>query len=143
MRPHFFVSSALAAAAILLVFVPQTLRAQGAAHSSRDTVATRPGVLAVGDSVTVRLVDVDIRTAIQSLAPYLDRPVAFGQMNQARITFQSPRPIPQADIPKLLRGLLESQGLELAADTVAGMYRVRTKEPVRVVPATISVPNAQ
>ena len=49
-----------------LLAMPHALQAQ------RDAA---PG--AQGDSVRVRLVDVDLRAAIQSLAPYIDRPVIF------------------------------------------------------------------
>lgn len=79
------------------------------------------------DSVTVHLVDADIRAAVQALAPYLDRPVVFGTMSPARVTLQTPAPVPRRDVVTLLRGMLESQNFELVADT--GLYRVQQKAP--------------
>lgn len=106
--------------------------------SSGNAVAQRPakvgaamlpdsaGVAARGDSVSVRLVDVDVRAAVQALTPYLDRPVVFGAVGGAKVTLQTPRPVPRTEIVSLIRGVLESQGLELAADS--GLYRIRLKE---------------
>jgi len=74
------------------------------------------------DSVTVRFVDADIRAVVQALAPYLDRPVVFGNMSAAHVTLQSPTPIPRSEIITLLKGALESQNFELVADS--GLYRV-------------------
>jgi len=85
-------------------------------------------IVAKGDSVSVRLVDVDLRAAVQALAQYLDRPVVFGSVPASRVTFETPRAVPRADILRLLRGLVESQNLELHADTIAGLYRVRARE---------------
>lgn len=88
-------------------------------------------VKARGDSVTVRLVDVDLRLAVQSLAQYLDRPVLFGAVSAGRVTLETPRPVPRADVVRLLRGLVESQNLEFVLDSAAGLYRVRAKEAPR------------
>lgn len=93
-----------------------------------------------GDSVTIRIVSTDLRSAVQIMQQYLDRPVIYtpGAAGGAgpQVTFETPRPVPRADVPKLLRGLLESQNYELVSDTVAGMYRARQKEAPR--PATSS-----
>jgi general secretion pathway protein D len=75
-----------------------------------------------GDSVRIRLVDVDLRAAIQSLAPYLDQPVIFAGVTGNKVTLETPSPVPRSDVIRLLRGVLASQGLELFADS--GMYRV-------------------
>jgi general secretion pathway protein D len=116
-------------AAGLLTIVGVSRRAQGQRGPVTDTMpAAGAGVGRKGDSITVRLLDVDVRAAVQTLAPYLDRPVVFGVMNAGRVTFQTPQPVPQSDVPRLLRGLVESQGLELVVDSAARMYRVRTKE---------------
>jgi type II secretion system protein D len=79
----------------------------------------------LGDSVTIHLVDVDLRVAVSALAPYLDRPVMFGAVPALRVTLQTPRAVPRADIVRLLTGIVESQNLELALDTAAGLYRVK------------------
>jgi general secretion pathway protein D len=91
-------------------------------------------VVARGDSVTIRLIDVDVRAAIQALARHLDRPVIFGAVNAAqRVTLETPRPVPRTQVVDLLRGVLEAQSLELVTDTVAGAYRVQSRQPA--VPA--------
>ncbi|HEX6053625.1 MAG TPA: secretin N-terminal domain-containing protein [Gemmatimonadaceae bacterium] len=95
-------------------------------------------VVVRNDSVTIRLVDVDVRAAIQALSRFLDRPVVFGALNGGRVTLETPSPVAPRDVASLLRGVLQSQNLELVADS--GIYRVRQKEPpppapVAAVPA--------
>jgi general secretion pathway protein D len=86
--------------------------------------------------VTIRLIDVDVRAAIQALARHLDRPVIFGTVNAAqRVTLETPRPVPRTRVVDLLRGVLEAQGLELVADTVASAYRVQSRQPAAPAPA--------
>jgi general secretion pathway protein D len=65
------------------------------------------------DSISIRLVDVDLRLAIQSLARVLDRPVVFGNIGDYRVSFETPQPVSKAVAPKLLEGILQSFGLEL------------------------------
>ena len=89
---------------------------------------TSPAVNELGDSVTVHLVDVDLRVAVSALAPYLDRPVVFGAVPALRVTLETPHPVPRADVVRLLTGVVASQNLELAVDTAAGLYRIRAHE---------------
>jgi len=88
-------------------------------------------VQARGDSVTVRLVDVDLRAAVQALSRYMERPVVFSGAAGSRVTLETPRPVPRRDIPRLLRGLLDSQGMELVDDSVSGIYRLRSRDAAR------------
>jgi general secretion pathway protein D len=100
-----------------------------AAIAQRDTL-----VRAQGDSVIVQLVDVDLRAAIQALGRYLDRPVVIGNLGNAssnRVTLETPHAVPRGDVVRLLRGLLESQGVELVADTTAGIFRLLTRDAQR------------
>lgn len=84
-----------------------------------------PGVTDRGDdSVSIRLVDVELRVAVQALGRYVDYPVLFGASTPARVTLETPRPVPRRDVVRLLRGLVESQNLTFVTDTVAGLYRV-------------------
>ena len=99
----------------------------GAVHAQDPA----PAVVARNDSVSIRLVDVDLRSAVQVLGKYLDRPVVFGAVNGVRVTVETPHPVPIADVGRLLRGLLESQNYELFADTAAAIYRVRPREVAR------------
>src|SRR5690242_4113796 len=92
-----------------------------------------------GDSVTVHLVDADLRAAVEALAPFLDRPVAFGNaVPGARVTLETPRPVPRSDVLGLLTGLLASQNLQLAHDSA--LYRVETRA---AAPVAAPSPNAQ
>lgn len=78
------------------------------------------------DSVTIQLVDVDLRAAIQALGRHLERPVIFGTLPGGRITLETPAPVPKTEVLGLLRGVLESHNLELLDES--GAYRVRARE---------------
>lgn len=94
-------------------------------------------VLLRHDSVSVHLVDADVRAAVEALAPYLDRPVGFGSaVPGARVTLETPAPVARAAVRGLLEGLLESQNLELVRDSA--MYRVQAKAPPAPAPAVAS-----
>jgi len=101
--------------------------------ASRPLSAQRDSVVAVGaDSISIRLIDVDLRAAVHALSRYLDKPIMItGSPAMSRITLQTPKPVATGDILRLLRGLVESQNLELVSDTAAGMYRVRAREAPR------------
>jgi general secretion pathway protein D len=89
--------------------------------------------------VSIRLVDVEIRTAAQALGRYLDRPLVIGAVNGgSRVTLETPQPIPQSDVLRVLRGLLEGQQVQLVADSVAGVYRLQQKEPSRPIGLSIN-----
>lgn len=123
--PRVSLTCGSALALLVMAMVAPTARAQD------TTVTTR------GDSVSIRLVDVDVRAAVQALSPYLDRPVAFGAVNATRVTLETPRPVPRRQVADMLRGLLASQSLELIADSAAGLYRVQAKPPAApAIPAT-------
>lgn len=81
-----------------------------------------------GDSVSVRLVDVDLRAAVQALSRYMDRPVVFSGAAGNRVTLETPRPVSRRDVARLLRGMLESQGMQLVDDSASGIYRLRQRE---------------
>ena len=97
--------------------------------------AQDPAVQAVGDSVTIRIVDVDLRSAVSLLARYMDRPISFGNIPPTRVTLEAPRPVHSRDVPRMVRSLVESQNFELQLDTAAAMYRVRPREAARPAPA--------
>ena len=99
----------------------------GAALRAQQPAQSEP------DSVTIRIVNTEIRAAVQIMQQYLDRPVIFSGAGGAQVTFETPRPVARADVPRLLRGLLESQGYELVADSASGTYRARIKEAPRPV----------
>lgn len=83
----------------------------------------QPLVSESAQGVTVNLVEVELRAAVQALSQYLDRPVVIGAIGNQRVTFTSARPIPRADIPGLLRTLLAGQGYAMAESGTA--YEIR------------------
>jgi general secretion pathway protein D len=83
---------------------------------------------AVPDTVSIHLVDVDVRTAIQALGQYLDRPVVFGPIGNSKVTLQTPHAIRVSEVLPLLKATLQSENLELVSDS-GGPYRVRQKSP--------------
>ncbi|HSY82701.1 MAG TPA: secretin N-terminal domain-containing protein [Gemmatimonadaceae bacterium] len=110
-----------------MAMIRHALAALAIATSLSAQRASSP-VSDVGDSVTIHLVDVDLRVAVSALAPYLDRPVVFGAVPALRVTLETPHPVPRTDVVRLLTGVVESQNLELSIDSTAGLYRVRPHE---------------
>ncbi len=100
-----------------------------AGHAQQDSL-----VLARNDSVMVRLVDVELRTAVQALARYLDRPLVIGNVTGGRVTLETPQLIPRAGVLQLLRGLLESQNIDLVVDSAANLYTLRPRDAQRLQP---------
>lgn len=89
-----------------------------------------PAQRAPTDSVSIRVVNTDLRSAVQIIAQYLDKPVLFAgsSVSSAQVTLETPHPVPRRDVVRLLRGLLESQNFELVDDTASGTYRARTRQ---------------
>ena len=83
------------------------------------------------DSVTIRLVNTELRAAVQVMAQYLDRPVIFSGQGGQQVTVETPVPIPRAAVLPLLRGVLETHSYELMEDTAARIYRARPREAAR------------
>ncbi len=84
------------------------------------------------DSVTLRIVSTELRSAVQIIQQYLDKPVIFsGPAVGPQVSLETPRPVARADVPRLLRGLLDAQGYDLVEDSASGTYRARPREPVR------------
>jgi general secretion pathway protein D len=94
------------------------------------------------DTVSIRIVDTDLRTAVALLARYVDRPVLLGaSVTGGRVTLETARAVLRADVERLLRGLVESQGLQMVADTVAGLFRVEAKPEVRAAAPVMPDPS--
>lgn len=95
--------------------------------------AQQPPVVRQGEQgITVQFIDTDLRAAVQALGAFLDRPIMFGAVEGRRVTFTSPVPLSRADIPGLLRTLLEDQGYVM--EEAEGAYRVRSVEAARPAP---------
>ncbi|HET7463779.1 MAG TPA: secretin N-terminal domain-containing protein, partial [Longimicrobium sp.] len=78
-----------------------------------------------GSDVMINFIDADLRGVIQTLSPYLDRPVLFSGVNPVRVTLQTPGPVPRAQVAGLLRATLTANNYELAED--GGTYVVRPR----------------
>lgn len=105
------------AVAVLMIAAPRLW--------SQDTAAVR----FVNDSVTVRFVETDIRAVIQALGRYLSKPVMVGSIQPVRVSLETPGPVDRVTLLALLRGLVESQGLEFTEDSA--FYQIRTRPPDR------------
>lgn len=102
---------------------------------AQDTSSVR----VMGDSVMVRFVDAELRVAVQALGRYLDRPVLAANLPAVRVTLETPLPVARSEVIRLLRGLVESQNLDLIADS--SLYRIRTREAP--APAAARAPAGQ
>lgn len=122
-------ASVIHARCVWLVLLPGVLGAQ----------AVKPS-----DSVTIRIVGTELRAAVQIVQQYLDRPVIFsGPSPGPQVTLETPKPLSRAEIPRLLRGLLDAQGYELVDDSASGTYRARPREaPRAAIPASSAFSNA-
>jgi general secretion pathway protein D len=80
------------------------------------------------DSITARLINVDLRLAIQALARHLDRPVVMGPVGELRVTLETPRPIPRSRVLELLRGLIRPYNLTLTEE--AAVYLIGPPPPI-------------
>jgi type II secretory pathway component GspD/PulD (secretin) len=80
------------------------------------------------DSVSVQLVDVELRVAVQALGRYLDRPVLYTATSSPRVTLETPVPVPRGEVVRLLRSLVESHSMTLSLDSTETVYRVETPE---------------
>lgn len=102
-----------------------------------SVVMAQPGVAQVSgtvsveeadDSVSVRLIDADLRQAVQALGRYLDRPIVFGNLGeQYRVTIETPGPVPRSAVIDLLAAALEAHQLILTESPE--VYRVESFLP--------------
>ncbi len=85
------------------------------------------------DSLRIRLVDTELRVAIQAIGRYLAKPVLAGSIGAARVDFfETPLPVPRSALPGLLRGLVEAHGLEFTEDTT--FYKIAPRAPEPAAP---------
>jgi general secretion pathway protein D len=83
------------------------------------------------DTVSIRLSDADLRSAVQLLSQYIDRPIVMSNVPATKVTIETPRAIRRTEVLGLLRATLEGQNLELTVDTSAGSnapYRIQQRE---------------
>jgi general secretion pathway protein D len=83
--------------------------------------------------VVVRFADADLRAVVQALGRYLRKPVVVANVPAARVSLETPGPVPQSDVADLLRGVLAPQNLELHEEPT--YFTVLPKPPPAPVPA--------
>jgi general secretion pathway protein D len=88
--------------------------------------AQQAGITQAGGSVNIAFIDTDLRSVVQAMAQYLDKPIVFGNVAGVRVTLQTPHPVAPASVPGLLRDLLATYGHELVAE--GDVYRVQQKQ---------------
>jgi type II secretory pathway component GspD/PulD (secretin) len=82
-----------------------------------------------GDLVTIRLANADFRSMLQAFGRYLDKPVLTGTLGEVRIEFfETPVPVARSQVPDLIRGLAQANGLFFREDST--FFRVGTEEVV-------------
>jgi general secretion pathway protein D len=124
--PGLHVSLSAGLIGVLLLSVAEVLWAQ----------AIAPAVTG-RDTVSVRIVDTELRSAVALLARYVDKPVLIAAgVGSSRVTLETSRAVARGDVLRLLRGLVESQGLRMTEDTVAGLFRVEPQAATVPVPTT-------
>lgn len=81
------------------------------------------------DSISVRFVETDLRAVIDALGRYLPKPVLVGVVRPTRVSLETPAPISRSSVPRLLKGLVESQNLEFTEDSAFFRVAPKTAEP--------------
>lgn len=119
-----FRRSSLWAALLAVMVAPRAGRCQ-------DTTAVRQ----IRDSLRIRFVDTDLRAVIQALGHYMSKPVIATNVPGVKVSLETPEMIPRSTVGSLLRGLVQTNGLELTEEST--FVRVAPPPPA---PAAASVP---
>ncbi|MHB1329007.1 MAG: hypothetical protein ACYC2K_12485, partial [Gemmatimonadales bacterium] len=106
-------------------FLLFSLAMLASAAPPKEATAQAVPVPALADTISLRLVDVDLRVAVQTLGRFLDKPLFVPSLPSVKITLETPAAVMRTAVLPLLRGILESHNLELYEDSNASMYRVR------------------
>jgi general secretion pathway protein D len=122
-------SRILIAAALIVAGVP----------SSR--LAAQDADAAAADTVTIRFVDADLRAVVQALGRYMAKPVLAANVPELPVTLETPGPVARGTIAQLLRGLVETHGLELTEDSA--FYRVAPRALATAPTSATPAPFAQ
>jgi general secretion pathway protein D len=101
------------------------LLALAALFATRILAQDTSSVRAVNDSVSVHFVDADLRAIVEAVSRYLVKPVIIGSINPVRASLQTPGPVSRQTLLSLLKGVVETQGLEFTEDST--FYRIATK----------------
>ena len=94
-----------------------------------------PPIRERGDSIAMQFVEAELRTVVQALARYAAKPLLIAAIPSVRVSFETPVPLARSQVLGVLRGLLESQNLELVEDSAVFRVRPRGQEmPPRSAP---------
>ena len=80
-------------------------------------------------TVRINYVNADLGDVIRSLAAVLGVNVVLTDVPNRRITFQTPQPVPAAQVGAVLEGILESQGLVLVQAGPVAQVMAEEKRP--------------
>lgn len=97
-----------------LTALPGTATEAWSLQAAPLTVAT--------DTLQIRLVDTDLRAAIQTLARYIAKPVLTAGVPSVRVTLETPGYVDRSAVLGLLEGLVEMHGLILVDE--GAYYRI-------------------
>ncbi len=70
-----------------------------------------------GDTVSLRIVDTELKAVIQLLGRYLPKPVIAANVPAVRVSLDTPRGVTGPEAAVLLRGLVEAHGLRFLEDS--------------------------
>lgn len=103
-------------------------------HTGACEVAAQTVEMQSDSLVTLRLVNTDLRAALQAVGRFMDKPVLAAAIGEVRVeVFETPVPVPRAALPALVRGLVEAHGLTFDEDSL--FYRVSRPPPEPEQPA--------
>ncbi|HEX6042292.1 type II secretion system protein GspD [Longimicrobium sp.] len=106
-------------------------------------LAAQDPVSASAEGVNVNLVNVDLRSAVQMLAQYVDAPMFFSTIGDHRVTFTSGRPVARQDVLGIIRNLVAQFGY-VVEQVEGGSYTIRAaqqpQQPAAPVQTAFPVP---
>ena len=97
------VCSREAGRAVVLALMAMGASATPLCAQKTPAPAAQPPRAQPDDSVTIRIVNTELHTAMQLIGPYLDRPLIVSGPPGPSITLETPHPIARCDVPRLLR----------------------------------------
>lgn len=96
-------------------------------------VVAAPAALQAQDTVSVRIVDTDLKAAIQLIARYLPKPVVAANVPAVKVSLETPRALTASEATRLLQGLVEAHGLRFTEDS--SFYQVVPRSDSSNTPA--------
>lgn len=101
--------------------------------------ASRPAEAQRTDSLRARFVDAELRTVVQALGQYLDKPLIAAALPPDRVTIDYPGSIPRTGVAAIIRGLLSAHSLSLVEESE---YFTIVADRGAAAPAAVITPGA-